>query len=136
MDLLIMAAAVADYRPSQVAVQKIKKGADGFGLKLERTVDILAAVAGVRQAGGRPGFIVGFAAETENLLANAAEKMRRKHLDLIVANDVSSAGSGFEADSNRVSLLLPDGAVEAWPLLPKTEVAERILERIVSLWRV
>jgi phosphopantothenoylcysteine decarboxylase/phosphopantothenate--cysteine ligase len=135
MDLLIMAAAVADFRPAQVAEQKIKKGSDELVLKLERTTDILAAVAEARQVGGRPKVVVGFAAETENLLANAANKLQRKHLDLIVANDVSSADSGFEVDKNRVTLLLPDGAQEAWPLLPKTEVAERILERIVALWR-
>lgn len=134
-DLLIMAAAVADYRPAQVAVQKIKKGSDEFDLKLERTIDILAAVAEARQVAGRPHFVVGFAAETENLLANAAMKLQRKHLDLIVANDVSSTDSGFEVGQNRVTLLLPDGAQESWPLLPKTEVAERILGRIVALWR-
>ena len=133
-DLLIMAAAVADYRPAQVAMQKIKKGSDDLNLRLEHTTDILAAVAEARQVTGRPKVVVGFAAETENLLANAAIKLQRKHLDLIVANDVSSTDSGFEVDQNRVTLLLPDGTQEAWPLLPKTEVAERILERIVALW--
>ncbi|MHB1356717.1 MAG: bifunctional phosphopantothenoylcysteine decarboxylase/phosphopantothenate--cysteine ligase CoaBC [Anaerolineae bacterium] len=135
IEVLVMSAAVADYRPAQVAKQKIKKGSDDLDLKLERTTDILAAVADARQAGGRPRFVVGFAAETENLLANAATKMQRKQLDMIVANDVSSSDSGFEVEQNRVTLLLPDGTQESWPLLPKAEVAERILERIAALWR-
>lgn len=136
IDCLVMSAAVADYRPAQLTAQKIKKGSDGLNLKLDRTTDILAAVAEARQTGGRPHYVVGFAAETENLLINAADKMQRKHLDMIVANDVSSTDSGFEVDHNRVTLLLPDGAQESWPLLPKTEVAERILVRIAALWRV
>jgi phosphopantothenoylcysteine decarboxylase / phosphopantothenate---cysteine ligase len=134
-DLLIMAAAVADYRPAQVAAQKIKKGAGELVLELERTTDILAAVAEARKVGGKPHFVVGFAAETENLLANATNKLQSKHLDLIVANDVSSSESGFEVNQNRVTLLMPDGTQEPWPLLPKTEVGERILERIVALWK-
>ena len=133
-DVLIMAAAVADYRPAQVAEQKIKKGEGGLLLALERTVDILAAVAEAR-AGGRPGLVVGFAAETENLLANAQEKLRRKKLDLIVANDVSASDSGFGADTNRVVLLTPDGRQEALPLMSKFEVAEEVLRRVAELWR-
>lgn len=134
-DVLIMAAAVADYRPVRMAEHKIKKGAGGLILELERTADILAAVA-ERRAGLSDGkVIVGFAAETENLLENARDKLARKRLDLLVANDVSAADSGFEVDTNRVILLTPDGGQEPLPLLPKTDVAERILERVAALWR-
>ncbi|MBM3190212.1 MAG: bifunctional phosphopantothenoylcysteine decarboxylase/phosphopantothenate--cysteine ligase CoaBC [Chloroflexi bacterium] len=133
-DVLIMAAAVADYRPAQVAAQKIKKGTKGLTLELERTQDILAAVAQARSE-GMPGLVVGFAAETEDLLANAQDKLRRKSLDLIVANDVSAADSGFGVDTNRVTLLAADGQVEALPLMSKFEVAEQILRRVAALWR-
>jgi len=133
-DALIMAAAVADYRPAQVAAQKIKKSAAGEGLtlRLERTADILAAVA-ARPAPERPRVVVGFAAETEDLLANAEDKLHAKRLDLIVANDVSATDSGFEVDTNRVVLLTPDGGKEALPLMSKFEVAEHIMNRVAGL---
>ena len=133
-DILLMAAAVADYRPARVAEQKIKKGPGGLTLELERTEDILAAVAQARSQ-GRPGLVVGFAAETEDLLANAQDKLRRKKLDLIVANDVSAADSGFGVDTNRVTLIGADGQVEELPLMTKFEVAEQILRRVAALWR-
>ncbi|MHB9032465.1 MAG: bifunctional phosphopantothenoylcysteine decarboxylase/phosphopantothenate--cysteine ligase CoaBC [Anaerolineae bacterium] len=132
-DLLLMAAAVADYRPTETAVQKIKKTGAALSLRLERTPDILLEVAQRRQEQHRPGFVVGFAAETEDLIANAASKLERKHLDLIVANDVSSADSGFDVDQNRVVLLLPDGSQESLALMHKTELAERILARVIDL---
>ena len=127
-DALLMAAAVADYRPAQAAEQKIKKGAgdEGLTLALERTADILATVA-QEPDGRRPAAVVGFAAETEDLLANAQAKLRAKRLDLMVANDVSAPDSGFEVETNRVVLLTPDGAEEALPLLSKSAVAERIV---------
>ncbi len=125
-DVLIMAAAVADYRPAEMAAQKIKKGKGNLSLELARTPDILAEVAGRRRAGQ---VIVGFAAETENLLANARQKLERKRLDLIVANDARQAMGAAE---NQVTLLSADGAVEELPLLPKAEVAERILAWIVE----
>jgi len=105
-------------------------------LELEPTVDILAAVA-ERRANDPTDrrIVVGFAAETDNLLENAREKLARKRLDLLVANDVSASDSGFEVATNRVTLLTPDGAQESLPLLPKTEVAERILDRVAALWR-
>ncbi len=131
-DALIMAAAVADYRPAQQAEQKIKKGAGGLVLELERTADILAAVAEARQPGA-PGVVAGFAAETEHLLENAADKLRRKKLDLLVANDVSASDAGFEVETNRVVLLAPDGSSESLPLMTKFEVAERIIERVATL---
>ena len=133
-DVLIMAAAVADYRPAQVAAQKIKKGTGGLTLELERTQDILTAVAQARVM-GMPGLVVGFAAETEDLLANAQDKLQRKKLDLIVANDVSANDSGFGVDTNRVTLIAANGQVEALPLMSKFEVAEHVLGRAAALWR-
>jgi phosphopantothenoylcysteine decarboxylase/phosphopantothenate--cysteine ligase len=133
-DVLIMAAAVADYRPAQVAAQKIKKGVGGLTLELERTQDILTAVAQARVM-GMPGLVVGFAAETEDLLANAQDKLQRKKLELIVANDVSANDSGFGVDTNRVTLIAANGQVEALPLMSKFEVAEHVLGRVAALWR-
>ncbi len=132
-DVLIMAAAVADYRPAQKAEQKIKKGETGLILELERTRDILAAVAEAR-ADGWPRLVVGFAAETENLLENAQSKLERKQLDLLVANDVTASDAGFGSPNNRVTLLAPGAPPEALPLMTKFEVAERILARVVALW--
>ena len=133
-DILIMAAAVADYHPTRAASQKLKKSEGTFALELERTQDILAAVADARSA-NKPRLVVGFAAETENLLANARIKLRDKRVDLLVANDVSSADSGFGVATNRVTLLTPDGDTEALPLMPKVDIAERVLERVATLWR-
>lgn len=134
-DVLIMAAAVADYRPAHTAEHKIKKQDGELVLRLERTVDILAAVAKRRTGPADGKIIVGFAAETENLLENARDKLLRKRLDLLVANDVSASDSGFEVATNRVTLLTPDGAPDPLSLLPKEEVAERILDRVAALWR-
>ncbi|WP_026234884.1 bifunctional phosphopantothenoylcysteine decarboxylase/phosphopantothenate--cysteine ligase CoaBC [Calidithermus timidus] len=131
-DALIMAAAVADFRPRQVQAHKIKKGALPR-LELEHTQDILLAVAEQRQRVGRPRVVVGFAAESENLLKNAQEKLERKGLSMIVANDISAPDAGFAVDTNRVSLLLPGGAVEHLPLMTKGEVAEAVLARVVGL---
>ncbi len=125
-DILVMAAAVADFRPAEVVGQKIKKEAAGLTLRLERTPDILAEVAVERERGGRPGLVIGFAAETEDLLRHARAKLEAKRLDLIVANDVSSPDSGFGVDTNRVILLDRHGLEQALPLLPKEEVAGRI----------
>ena len=126
-DALIMAAAVADYRPATAAEQKIKKtAADEMTIELEKTTDILATARG--------DFVrVGFSAESENLEANAADKVRRKDLDLIVANDVTEAGSGFGVDTNRVTLIDRELQVERLPLLTKYAVGHRILDRVVGL---
>ncbi|NLD43407.1 MAG: bifunctional phosphopantothenoylcysteine decarboxylase/phosphopantothenate--cysteine ligase CoaBC, partial [Chloroflexi bacterium] len=133
-DVLIMAAAPADFRPAQVAAQKIKKGTSGgLTLELERTADIVASV-GALPEGRRPRIVVGFAAETEDLLANAAAKLRAKRLDLMVANDVAATDSGFEVDTNRVILLTPDGGEEPLPLMQKFDVAEQIVARVALLW--
>ena len=126
-DALIMAAAVADYRPATTAAQKIKKtAADEMVIHLDKTTDILATAAG--------SFIrVGFSAESENLEANAADKVRRKNLDLIVANDITEAGSGFGVDTNRVALIDRALRVERLPLLSKYAVGHRILDRVAAL---
>ena len=132
---LVMSAAVADYRPLSVAEQKIKKQGDTGGLTLEliRNPDILAEVAVQKSSGSGPQVTVGFAAETEDLLANAQDKLERKKLDLIVANDVTATDAGFAVDTNRVSLLSIDGSVEELPLMTKRDVAETILDRVVQL---
>ena len=132
-DILVMAAAVADYRPSAMAPQKIKKGAGDLALVLERTQDILSAVRDVDLA-TRPRLVVGFAAETQELVANAQVKLEEKALDLIVANDVSASDSGFGVDTNRVILLSPGTPPESLPLMSKFEVAEKILDRVGALW--
>lgn len=133
-DILIMAAAVADYRPASAAGQKIKKADDVISLPLERTEDILATV-GQRRKEGNDKTIVGFAAETENLLENARAKLRHKNLDLIAANDVSAPDSGFDVETNRVTLITADGRTKTLPLMPKFEVAEHILDFVVEMRR-
>jgi phosphopantothenoylcysteine decarboxylase/phosphopantothenate--cysteine ligase len=132
-DALLMAAAVADFRPAQSAQQKLKKEHGLPTLTLEPTADILAAVAAQRKESGQPYVVVGFAAETEHLIENAQAKLRAKALDLIVANDVSSSDSGFGVDTNRVILLDAWGESQPLPLLSKSEVAERVVERVISL---
>jgi phosphopantothenoylcysteine decarboxylase/phosphopantothenate--cysteine ligase len=129
-DVLVMAAAVADFRPAHAAPHKIKKGETGLNLHLERTPDILARVAEEREMGGRPAVVVGFAAETQDLLQNARAKLEAKRLDLIVANDVSARDSGFAVDTNRVTLLDREGHADALPLLSKDEVAAQVWERV------
>jgi phosphopantothenoylcysteine decarboxylase/phosphopantothenate--cysteine ligase len=126
-DVLLMAAAVADYRPEAVAPHKIKKGEGGRVLHLARTADILAQVAGRRQA---HQVIVGFAAETEDVVENARGKLQRKRLDLIVANDARQA---MGADADQVTLISADGGAETLSLLPKDEVAQHILERVAAM---
>jgi phosphopantothenoylcysteine decarboxylase/phosphopantothenate--cysteine ligase len=128
--IVIKAAAVADYRPAEVCGTKIKKGSsDLMTLPLIKNADILAEI-GVNK--GRR-LVVGFAAETADLLENARKKLLSKNLDMIVANDVSEAGAGFDVETNRVRFLLPDGEVETLPLLDKSEVAQRLLDRISRL---
>ena len=131
-DILVMAAAVADYRPASTARQKIKKSQDRLSVELVRTADILQAVASRRNVDSRLQIAVGFAAETEDLLRNARKKLAEKKLDLIVANDVSATDSGFAVDSNRVTILDADGQDIALPLLSKRQVAEKIMDRIVA----
>lgn len=116
----IFAAAVADYRPVKVEDQKIKKQGETFTLTLERTPDIL----GSARPSGYCGILVGFAAETENLLVNAADKMRRKGCDLLAANEVGGTATGFDTDNNEITLLFPDGEVRPLPAQPKARLAE------------
>jgi phosphopantothenoylcysteine decarboxylase / phosphopantothenate---cysteine ligase len=136
-DALVMAAAVADFRPKAVADTKLGRGA-GLVLELEPTQDILAEVAAMAHAradaagdaGARP-VLVGFAAETGSL-DRAPEKAARKRVDLLVANDVAEAGSGFGTSTNRVTIVAPGREPEPWPLLSKEEVAHRLLDRVVA----
>ncbi len=131
-DVLMMAAAVADFRPAHTAGQKIKKSSVPQ-IELERTDDILSAVAEARERSGHPEVVVGFAAESENLIENAREKVLRKKLSLMVANDISAADAGFAVDTNRVVLVGASGGVEQLPLLTKAQVAEAVLERVETL---
>jgi len=128
-DIVIKAAAVADYRPRLRAESKVKKGADHLAIELEKNPDILSEV------GARKGdrVVVGFAAETNDLVANATSKLNRKNLDLIVANDVSQEGAGFNIDTNIAKLLFRDGRVEDVPLMGKEELAGIILDRVEQL---
>lgn len=127
-DALIMAAAVADYMPKSQAARKIKKAATGPTLNLElvRTPDILTETRG--------NFLrIGFAAETENLVEHAKEELEKKQLDLVAANDVTAPDSGFEVDTNRVTIISRDGKAEALPLMSKRDAADKILDRVVNL---
>jgi phosphopantothenoylcysteine decarboxylase / phosphopantothenate---cysteine ligase len=129
-ELLVMAAAPADFRPAAPAAQKIKKAGGAAPIDLEPTPDILLETRAARAAGS---VIVGFAVETEALLEGAREKLDRKALDLLVLNDPGEAGAGFEVATNRVSLVDRDGGTTDLPLLSKEEVAERILDRAADL---
>jgi phosphopantothenoylcysteine decarboxylase/phosphopantothenate--cysteine ligase len=126
--ILVMAAAVADYRPRRAAARKMKKSAASLSLDLERTQDILAGLAARK---GRR-LVVGFAAETNDVAAEARRKLREKRLDLIVANDVTAPGAGFGSDTNVVQLIGAGGETQALPVLPKEEVAGRILDWVVA----
>jgi phosphopantothenoylcysteine decarboxylase/phosphopantothenate--cysteine ligase len=127
--IAIFAAAVADYRPVEPSGQKIKRSRESFTLSLEPTPDILASVA--RNKGER--FLVGFAAETEHVAENARQKLAAKNADLIVANDVSAEGAGFDHDTNIVTLFARDGRDFALPRMSKSEVAQRILDEVTRL---
>ena len=129
-DALIMAAAVADFRPKNLAKDKIKKESGIPQIELETTEDILKTVA---RETSRPRLVVGFAAESRDLLENATHKLKSKGLDLIAANDISANDAGFAVETNRVTLLFADGQKESFPLMSKTEVAEVILERVAKL---
>lgn len=134
-DIAIFAAAVADWRVAHSATEKIKKGAGGApALPLTENPDILASIA--RRGAGRPALVVGFAAETEKVIEHARQKLERKGCDLIVANDVSLAGSGIPGgvmggDANLVHLVSRDGVV-SWPTMSKAEVAERLVSHVAA----
>ncbi len=127
MDVVIMSAAVSDYRPEQKAPQKLKKTESDLVIRLVRTPDILAGLG----ASKRPDqVLIGFAAETEHLIENATEKLRKKNLDFIVANDLTRPGSGFRCDTNQVKIIDHHGNIDALPCLPKEDVARHILDRV------
>ncbi|MBI4215785.1 MAG: bifunctional phosphopantothenoylcysteine decarboxylase/phosphopantothenate--cysteine ligase CoaBC [Chloroflexi bacterium] len=125
-EAVIMTAAVSDYRPSKIAAQKIKKGGERLTIEMVKNPDIIAETQG--------NFVkVGFAAESQDLIANAREKLVSKNLDLVAANDITAADAGFAVDTNRIILLDREGQADPWPLLTKEEVAERLLDRVLAL---
>ena len=126
VDVVVMAAAVADFRPKEQAEEKIKKAGGPPEIVLEPTVDILAELGNRKST----QYLVGFAAETERLVEQAAAKMAAKRVDLMVANDVSAPGSGFEVDTNRAVLIAPDGTTRELPQMPKIELADAIWDRV------
>jgi phosphopantothenoylcysteine decarboxylase / phosphopantothenate---cysteine ligase len=128
-NVAIMAAAVSDYRPAAAQDKKMKRGDGTFTLELEPTPDILAEIG--REKGNR--ILVGFAAETNNLAENARGKLQRKSADMIVANDVTQAGAGFDTDTNIVTLFLRDGRELPLPQLNKFDVANRILDQVLDI---
>ena len=127
--IAILAAAVADYRPAERHNQKIKKSSPSLSISLEPTTDILAEVA--KDKGGK--IVAGFAAETDHVAENARKKLVSKNADLIVANDVTAEGAGFDRDTNVVTLFSRDGRDLALPKMPKSEVAQRILDEVLRL---
>lgn len=131
-NIIIKAAAVSDYRPRDSAAHKIKKDEDSLSLEMVKNPDILAELGAVRKESNC--LLVGFAAETKDLMANAKKKLRAKNLDMIVANDVSREDSGFETDTNIVKILYRDGQIEDLALMTKDEVADLVLDRINAMW--
>ncbi len=126
---VVMAAAVADYRPAVMAGQKIKRGKGAMELRLEPNPDIVKEL-GQKKAGK---VLIGFAAETQDLAASAAKKLREKNLDMIVANNVAEAGSGFDGDTNIATILDRTGASQSLPLMSKDDLADRIYDRFLAL---
>jgi phosphopantothenoylcysteine decarboxylase/phosphopantothenate--cysteine ligase len=126
VDVVVMAAAVADFRPKEQAAEKIKKAGGPPEIVLEPTVDILAELGGKKTT----QYLVGFAAETERLVEQATTKMAAKRVDLMVANDVTAPGSGFEVDTNRAVLITPDGTTRELPQMPKIHLADAIWDRV------
>jgi phosphopantothenoylcysteine decarboxylase/phosphopantothenate--cysteine ligase len=129
-DITVMSAAVADYKPEQVADQKIKKKAQEFSLNLIKTTDILAELGNKKRENQ---VLVGFALETENELANASDKLKKKNLDLIVLNSLNDEGAGFKSDLNKITILDKQLNTETFVLKPKNEVAKDICRKIIAL---
>ncbi len=127
-DIIIMAAAVADYRPAEVSAEKVKKTDGEMSLSLTRTTDILKTLGEQKREGQ---FLCGFSMETENMLENAREKLRKKNLDMIAANNVKTEGAGFGTDTNVVTLITPEGECEL-PIMSKQEAAGHILDAIIG----
>jgi phosphopantothenoylcysteine decarboxylase/phosphopantothenate--cysteine ligase len=137
-DALIMAAAVADFRPAEVSRRKIKKSAqpdEAPTLALSRTPDILMEVKDLREKNGWPRIVVGFAAESEDVLTNAQDKLKRKGLDLMVANDITAIDAGFEVDTNRVTLIDAEGDPRPLELASKTKISEIVIRWVAKLLR-
>jgi phosphopantothenoylcysteine decarboxylase/phosphopantothenate--cysteine ligase len=132
-DVLVMAAAVADYRPASAESNKMKKDQVDMALNLVRTDDILSAIAETKRVTGFPRIVVGFAAETQDLEKNARGKLAAKALDLIVANDITAPDAGFGAETNRVVLIARNGDADSLPLMSKDDVADVVLDRINRL---
>ena len=128
--IIIKAAAVSDYRPTKAAGEKIKKGPESLVLELTKNPDILRELGEKKTTGC---ILVGFAAETGDMLTNAMEKMKTKNLDMIVANDVSRIDAGFESDSNAVKIICRDGKVHEYPLMAKDEVADNVLDKAMEI---
>jgi phosphopantothenoylcysteine decarboxylase / phosphopantothenate---cysteine ligase len=134
-DVLLMAAAVADFRVAQRSEDKLKRRAGPLDLHLEPTPDILAIVAERRRRSGGPKVVVGFAAESRDLIAQAQQKVKAKGLDLIVANDITAPDAGFAVDTNRVTFVDSSESVQELPLMSKADVAEAVLDRVEALLR-
>ena len=132
MDIVVMAAAVADYAPAETQPQKLAKDRESLTLVLKRTPDILGDLGRRRLAAGTGPILVGFAAETADFVSRATAKRVNKQVDLIVANDVSSPGSGFDVETNEVTIIGPDGPVHL-PLQSKARVASAVLDRVEIL---
>jgi phosphopantothenoylcysteine decarboxylase/phosphopantothenate--cysteine ligase len=128
-DVLIMTAAVADWRPTSVSASKLKKGDKDLTLKLESTQDILLSVGALK---GKRCF-VGFAAESQDLMKNASSKLAEKNLDMVVANDITRNDSGFASDNNQVTIIYADGQTEDLPLMSKHDLGKVIVSRIMQI---
>jgi phosphopantothenoylcysteine synthetase/decarboxylase len=132
MDIAVFVAAVADYTPATIETQKIKKSGDTMTIELVRTPDILGSARGEMDF---KGTLVGFAAETENLEANARVKLEAKGCDVVIANDVSSPDHGFDSDKNEVLIVYPE-RTESLSSAPKTEIAHHLADAILELHRI
>lgn len=130
--IVIKAAAVGDYAPAAESASKLKKTEKEMTLKLKRTKDILKKVGEKKNR----QIVVGFAAETDDLIPNAQKKLKSKNADIIVANDVGAPGAGFESDTNKVHLIYPDGRIEELPLARKSEIARTLLDRVMGLKKI
>jgi phosphopantothenoylcysteine decarboxylase/phosphopantothenate--cysteine ligase len=128
VDVVIAAAAVADYKPKIVATQKIKKAEDNFVIELEKTKDILASLGSVK----KNQFLIGFALETENEIENAKDKIQKKNLDLIVLNSLQDQGAGFGKPTNKVTFIDKDFNIEPMALKSKEAVADDILNKVIA----
>ena len=128
-DVVIKSAAVSDYRPKQVAEQKMKKGNEDLVIHLERNPDILYELG--QKKGSK--VLVGFAAETNDLLENARVKIQKKNLDFVIANDVTKEGAGFGTDTNIVKIINRDGAIEEIPKMSKKEIARLVIDKVIRL---